>query len=57
MVFEGGVLIAGCPAPRFSPMLEMLPLLGKTAWDRGVPLGAEAIRGVETDGELWVGGA
>ena len=57
LVFVGGVLIVGCPITRFFPMLETVPLVGKTTWIGGLPLGVEATGGVEIDGKLWVGGA
>ena len=55
LVFVGGVLTIGFPTAKFFPMLEMVPLVGKTTWDVGSPPGVKSIWGVEIDGELWVG--
>ena len=55
LVLGGGVFIADGFTGRFFPILEMVPLVGKTTWAGVFPRGVETIRGVESDGELWVG--
>ena len=55
LVFVGGALTIGCPTASFIPMLEMVPLVGKTTWIGGFPLGMEATREFKTIGGLWVG--
>ena len=54
-VFIGRVLTTGCPTTKFFSMLEMVPLVGKTTWNRGSPPGVEYTGELHTDGGLWVG--
>ena len=52
LVLGGGVFTVGGFAGSFFPILEMIPLVGKTNWAMGFPPSVETARGVETDGEF-----
>ena len=56
LVFVGGALTVGFPTARIFPILETVPLVGKTTWVGGFFLGVESTWELEITGGIRVGG-